>query len=91
VVQFNDYGAGANLPAARALFMGAQAGLISFGSPGSGLRMDWTEEVKDHGDKIKIGSKAIVGVKKATYKSADNSISKDFGVMALDTYNANPG
>lgn len=91
VVQFSDYGAGANLPAARALFMGSQAALICFGSPGTGLRFDWTEEMKDHGDKVKIGSNSIFGVKKATYKNADSSVTRDFGVMALDTYAVNPG
>jgi N4-gp56 family major capsid protein len=91
VIQFTDYGAGANLPAARALFMGAQAGLIAFGSPGTGLKFDWTEEVKDHGDKVKIGSNSIFGVKKATYSSKDGSVVRDFGVLALDTYAVNPG
>ena len=91
VIQFNDYGAGTNLPAARALFMGSQAALIAFGSPGTGLRFDWTEEVKDHGDKVKIGSNSIFGVKKATYKNADSSVSRDFGVIAVDTYAVNPG
>lgn len=91
VVQFTNYGAGANLPAARALFLGAQAALIAFGSPGTGLRFDWTEEIKDHGDKVKIGSNSIFGVKKTTYRSNDNSITRDFGVIALDTYAVNPG
>lgn len=91
VIQFSDYGAGANLPAARALFMGAQAALLSYGSPGTGQRFDWTEEQKDHGDKVKIGSNSIFGVKKATYKSADGAVTRDFGVMAVDTFNANPG
>ncbi|MDH4483046.1 MAG: N4-gp56 family major capsid protein [Rhodoferax sp.] len=90
VIQFGNYGAGANLPAARALFMGSQAAMIAFGSPGTGLRFDWTEEVKDHGDKVKIGSNSIFGVKKATYKSNDNSVVRDFGVIALDTYAVNP-
>lgn len=90
VVQFNNYGAGSNLPAARALFLGAQAALITFGSPGTGLRFDWTEEVKDHGDKVKIGSNSIFGVKKTTYQSADASVKRDFGVIALDTYAVNP-
>lgn len=91
VIQFNNYGAGANLPAARALFLGAQAGLLAFGSPGNGLKFDWTEEVKDHGDKVKIGSNSIFGVKKSTYRNADSSVVRDFGVMALDTYAVNPG
>ncbi len=91
VIQFSDYGAGANLPAARALFMGSQGAVIAFGSPGTGLRFDWTEETKDHGDKVKIGSNSIFGVKKATYKSADSSVVRDFGVIAVDTYAVNPG
>lgn len=91
VIQFNDGGASGNLPCARALFLGAQAAFLAFGSPGTGLRMDWTEEVKDHGDKVKIGSNSIMGVKKATYKSADGATVRDFGVMAMDTYAVNPG
>lgn len=96
VIQFSDYGAGANLPAARALFLGSQAGLVAFGSPSGGpasdrRRFDWSEEVKDHGDKVKIGSNAIFGVKKATYKSRDGSVTRDFGVMAVDTHAVNPG
>jgi N4-gp56 family major capsid protein len=90
VIQFNNAGASANLPGARALFMGAQAGLICFGSPGTGLRFDWTEEQKDHGDKVKIGSNSIFGVKKSTYRSADNSVVRDFGVFAVDSFAANP-
>ena len=90
VIGFGDYGAGTNLPARRALFMGAQAAAISFGSPGTGLRFDWTEEVKDHGNSVKIGTNSIMGVKKVTYKSKDGTVSRDFGVMALDTYAKDP-
>lgn len=90
VIRFSNAGAGANLPAARALFLGSQAAMIAFGSPGTGLKFDWTEEVADHGDKIKIGTNSIFGVKKATYKSKDGSVERDFGVMAVDTYNADP-
>ena len=90
VIGFSDYGAGTNLPARRALFMGAQAAAISFGSPGTGLRFDWTEEVKDHGNSVKIGTNSIMGVKKVTYKSKDGTVSRDFGVMALDTYAKDP-
>lgn len=90
VVRFSDYGAGGNLPAARALFMGTQAAFISFGSPGTGLRFDWTEESKDHGNYVAIGSNSIFGVKKATYKSKDSSVARDFGVVAIDTYCKDP-
>lgn len=90
VVGFSDYGSGANLPARRALFLGAQAAAICFGSPGDGLRFDWTEEVKDHGNSIKIGTNSIMGVKKVTYKSKDSQVSRDFGVIALDTHAKDP-
>jgi N4-gp56 family major capsid protein len=90
VVGWSDYGAGANLPARRALFMGAQACAIAFGSAGNGLRFDWTEEVKDHGNSVAIGTHSIFGVKKVTYKSKDNATVRDFGVVAIDTHAKDP-
>lgn len=83
VIRFSDYGSGSNLPAARALFMGRQAGVIAFGST-KGLRFDWTEETKDHGNEPVIGAGTICGVKKATFNG------KDFGVIAIDTYAKDP-
>jgi len=90
VIGFSDYGAGANLPARRALFLGAQAAVIAYGSPGTGMRFDWTEESKDHGNAVKIGTNSIFGVKKTTYKSKDGTVQKDFGVFACDTYAKDP-
>lgn len=90
VVRFSDYGAGANLPAARALFLASQAAVIAYGSAGgSGTRYRWTEVMTDHEDHVEIGTHCIFGVKKATYKSKDNSVTRDFGVFAVDTYCAN--
>ena len=85
LIRFTDYGSGTNLAATRALFMGVQAGVIAFGSPGTGLRFDWMEETRDYGDKVYIGSNTIFGVKKCTFNS------KDFGLIAADTYAADPG
>jgi N4-gp56 family major capsid protein len=85
VIRFSDYGAGSNVPAARGLFLGAQAAVVAYGSSGGDQHFEWTEEVKDHGDKVKIGSNTIVGVKKTTYKSKDDSVVRDFGVVAFDT------
>ena len=82
VIRFNDYG-GASVPAARALFMGRQAGVIAFGSS-KGLRFDWSEETKDHGNEPVVAAGTILGVKKATFNG------KDFGVMAIDTYAVDP-
>jgi len=84
VITFDSYGAGGNLPAARALFMGAQACTMAYGSPGSGLRYEWNEETRDNGNQVVISSSAIFGVKKCTFNS------KDFGVIAVDSFAAAP-
>jgi len=84
IIRFTDYGAGANLPAARGLFMGAQACAMAFGSPGTGMRYQWHEETRDNGNQVVITSSAIWGAKKCTFNS------KDFGVIAVDTYAAQP-
>ena len=86
VIRFNDYGAGSNYEAARALFMGSQALVEAYGSPGTNLRYDWNEETRDNGDKVVITSSSIWGTKKVTFTMGDSA--KDFGVMALDTYAA---
>jgi N4-gp56 family major capsid protein len=90
VIRSSDGGAGANLPTARALFLASQAGMVAYGDNGSGARYKWTEEVKDHGNQVAIGSYAIMGIKKATYKNKDNTVTRDFGVFAMDTYCVDP-
>ena len=89
VIRFSDYGSGTNLNAARALFMGRQAGVVAFGSPGTGLRFDWHEESQDRGNQAVITTGSILGVKKAAYTI--DGTSRDFGVIALDSYVADPG
>ena len=64
---------------ARALFMGRQAGVVAFGSPGTGLRFDWNEEYEDRGNQVVITTGSIFGVKKTRFNSID------FGVISLDT------
>jgi N4-gp56 family major capsid protein len=83
VVRFSDYGAGANLPASRALFMARQAGVTAYGSSG-GLRFSWSEEMQDHGNEPVIAAGVIKGVKKTRFAG------KDFGVISIDTHAANP-
>lgn len=87
-IRFSDYGAGANLNAARSLFMGRQAAVMAFGSPGTGLRFDWHEESQDRGNQAVITTATIVGVKKAAFTIEGTS--RDFGVIALDSYVADP-
>lgn len=73
---------------ARALFLGSQAAVVAFGSPGTGLRFDWNEETRDNGDKVVITTSSIFGIKKVRF-TMDNVGAQDFGVFALDTYAAN--
>jgi N4-gp56 family major capsid protein len=79
VITFSDYGAG-TVPAARALFMGAQAGLLAYGQGGGTERYSWNEETDDRGNALAITAGTIFGVKKAQFNS------KDFGVFALDSW-----
>lgn len=82
VIRFNNAGAG-NVEAARGLFMGSQAAVVAFGSPGTNLRFDWHEETRDNGDKVVISTSSIFGVKKVTFTTGAGA--QDFGVFALDT------
>lgn len=84
VIQFSDYGVGANVAAARGLFLGEQAAVCSFGSPGTGHRFSWYEEARDNGNKAIISTSSIFGIKKTTFNG------KDFGVIALDTAAKDP-
>ena len=79
VIRFSDYGVGVNLPAARALFMGRQAGIIAYGTP-NGARFDWVEETKDAGNEAVVYAGNIIGMQKARFNN------RDFGVIAVDTY-----
>ncbi|GLQ09246.1 hypothetical protein GCM10007913_11780 [Devosia yakushimensis] len=82
-IRFNDYGAGGDVKAGRALFMGRQAGVVAYGSTG-GLRFTWTEEEKDHGNENVVAAGVIIGVKKTRFND------KDFGIQSIDTASKNP-
>lgn len=79
VIRFNDYGAGSDLNAARALFMGRQAGVCAYGTT-KGQRFMWKEEMEDYENEPTVVAGTIVGCKKTRFNG------KDFGVMAIDTY-----
>lgn len=83
LIRFDDYGGG-SVAATRALFMGEQAGVVAFGSPGSGLRFDWHEESRDNGNQAVITTSTIFGLKKVTFNG------KDYGIIAIDTAAAKP-
>jgi N4-gp56 family major capsid protein len=82
-IRFNDYGAGADVEAARALFMGRQAGVCAYGSS-EGMRYSWKEELKDYENEPSVASGTITGFKKSRFNN------KDFGVITLDTAAADP-
>lgn len=83
VIRFNDYGASGNLAASRSLFMGRQAGVVAYGTEG-GLRFSWKEETEDYGNEQIVAAGTIIGVKKTRFNG------KDFGVLAIDSYSADP-
>lgn len=85
VIRFSDYGSGGDVAAARALCLGAQAGLIAWGGGITGVgRYSWNEETDDRGNALVITAGAIYGVKKTRFGG------KDFGVIAVDTACADP-
>lgn len=83
VIRFSDYGSGVNLPAARALFLGRQAGVVAYGTAG-GTRFQWEEELTDFKNQVDIAAGTILGIKKTRFRS------RDFGVISIDTYAADP-
>lgn len=88
VIQFNDAGTGTNVTAARALFMGRQAGCVAFGSPGDGMRLKWREDLEDRGRELVVTVETIAGIKKSRFEV--DGTARDFGVMSLDTYADDP-
>lgn len=83
VIRFDDYGAGSDVAAGRALFMGAQAGACAYGTA-KGMRWTWKEETKDFGNEPTVAAGSIFGTKKTRFNG------KDFGVLSLDTAAADP-
>lgn len=84
VVRFSDYGADTLQPAARALFLGAQAGVVAYGNAGGGMRYEWHEEMLDLGNELVVASNCVFGLKKTRFNG------RDFGTIALDTYAKDP-
>ena len=84
VIRFDNYGAADDVDAARALFLGAQAGIIGWGGNGGPGRYSWNEEMDDRGNALAITAGTIFGCKKTRFNS------KDFGIIAVDTYADDP-
>lgn len=87
VIRFTDYGTGSDVHAARALFLGRQAGVVAYGSKsgnGRGTRFSWEEELKDYGNEPSVAAGTIMGIKKTRFNN------RDFGVIAIDTAAKDP-
>ena len=84
VIRFSDYGSGANLEAARALFLGAQSAMIAWGRGGTYGRYSWNEDKDDRGNALAITAGSIYGAKRSIFNS------KTYGSIAVDTYAADP-
>ncbi len=86
IKSFTDYGAGSNVSAARALFMGAQAGMCGFGRKTAGpSKMQWTEKTFDYGDKAGVGTCIIWGIQKIQFAVDSASAVSDYCTIAIDT------
>ncbi|MGD9724514.1 MAG: N4-gp56 family major capsid protein [Pirellulales bacterium] len=68
----------------RAVFLGAQAGVMAYGGakPGTPSRYRWSEELTDHARRLEVGAWALIGFKKVVFNSAD------FGCLVVSTYAA---
>ena len=58
--------------------------MIAWGGDGRPGRYDWNEETDDRGNALAVTAGTIYGVKKTRFNS------KDFGVIAADTYAKDP-
>ena len=64
----------------RAIFAGAQAGMIGFGQGYGENRMSWVEELFDYKNQLGVAAGMIWGLKKTVFNSAD------FSTITVSTY-----
>jgi N4-gp56 family major capsid protein len=72
-VKFNDFGAGGNINAARALFLGANAGFIAHGTKGmaDGMTVALDEDTDDRGHDSVLVFEMIFGADKTAFNGMD--------------------
>ncbi len=66
----------------RAVFLGAQACMMSFGQKNSPSKYRWNEELFDHKRRLEVSAWSIWGLKKAQFNAVD------FGTVVVGTYAA---
>lgn len=82
ITTLGDYGAGANIRGYRALFMGAHAASIAFGTEDrskNGVRLQMGEYLEDLGDDTVVKSASYMGITKNRFNGQDTA------VIAVDT------
>lgn len=93
VIQFNTTttpATSAGITAARALFLGAQAGIIAFGGATDMNRYSWHEETDDRGNQLVITGGSIWGCVRSTFDHDDDGTAETFGLIGVDTYAKDP-
>lgn len=80
-VKFSDYGASANVPAARSLLLGANAIAIAHGTKGmrDGMTVDLTEDEDDRGHDAILNFEIIFGADKTQFAGMD------YGMVTIDS------
>lgn len=80
-VKFNDYGAGANINAARSLFLGSNALAVAHGTKGmaDGLEVALDEDTDDRGHDHILFFEMIFGADKCQYNGLD------YGMITVDS------
>jgi N4-gp56 family major capsid protein len=80
-VKFTNYGAGSNVPAARSLMLGANAGCVAFGTKGmaDGMTVGLDEDTDDRGHDAILTFEIIFGADKTAFNGMD------YGSITLDT------
>lgn len=66
----------------RAVFCGAQAGLMGYGQDSSDGEMSWVEELFDYGNQLGVSAGMIAGLKKTRFNSLD------FSTIVVSSYGA---
>ena len=79
-IKFADYGAGANVPATRSLFMGANAGFVAHGTKGmaDGMTVSLDEDTADRKHDAILFFEMIFGADKTAYNGMD------YGLISVD-------
>lgn len=77
---YNPTGNAAITTVRRAVFAGAQAGMMGFGRDNSMNKFTWVEELFDYENQLGVSAGLIFGLKKTTFNSAD------FATIVMSSY-----